>query len=166
MGQLRTRGAVAAAGMVVVAAAVLVPGTARADESPTIDDRATLGRAKLVSPDAVRVTFRLTCPRGDTFQAFMVTLQTVPTDWPVPTTSDVTASGGTSGTCRGRSQRVTVDLVNRGSDYVGEPVAVPLRKGCGLEYGVTSSGTGWDVAFDRGGADGGPDGPGPALCFR
>ncbi len=159
MMRVLTRRGVAAA---VAAAVVLVPGIAHADESPTIDDSATLRKATLVSPDEVRVTFRLTCPRGDTYQAFMVALQTVPASWPVPTTSDIMASGSATGTCRGKPQRVRLLLTNRGSDYFGEPVAVPLRKGCGIEYGVAFTGTDWSVAFDRGGADGG----GPPLCFR
>ncbi|WP_148614771.1 hypothetical protein [Nocardioides rubriscoriae] len=162
MRDLRSMGVAAA----LAAAVVLVPGTAHADESPTINDTATLGQAKLAGPDEVRARFRLTCPRGDTFSAFMVGLQAVPASWPVPVTSDVAASGDATGTCRGTPQQVTISLVNHGTDYFGEPVYVALHKGCSIEYGVTFTGPDWFVAFDRGGADGGPDGPGPALCYR
>ena len=152
------RGMKRLAAMAVIAAAVVpVPGVAQAAErSPS----AELLGAKLVSPDAVDVRFRLTCPKRDTYTVSMLTLQAAPPE--IPTNSDVKAVGTGTGTCKGSPQLVTLRLINGGSDYQGEPVSVPLRKGCGIEYGVTFTGTDWQVAFDAGGATGG----GPPLCFK
>lgn len=156
----RTRIATAVA---LASAALTAPAVAQADESPDIDDTATLLGAKVVAHGrAAVVRFLLTCPSGDTYTARVLTLQATSS----PATSDVLASGTSSGVCKGRPQQVKVRVVNRGTDILGEPYYVPLVRGCGIEYGVSFTGPDWVVAFDRGGADGGPDGPGPALCFR
>lgn len=135
----------------------------------------TLLGAKVVANGAkVKVEFSVTCPAGTTWNGSMLTLQAVP----YPYISDVLAStdGDQAGRCTGKPRKVKLTLVNQGTelgifdpvtgDLIGsEPAYVPLRSGCGIEYGVTFYGQNWDVAFDVGGADGGPDGPGPALCF-
>jgi hypothetical protein len=135
----------------------------------------TLLDARVVANGAkVKVEFTVTCPAGTTWNGSMLTLQAVP----YPYISDVLAStgGDQDGRCKGKPQKVKLTLVNRGTELgifdpvtgelIGsEPAYVPLHSGCGIEYGVTFYGENWDVAFDVGGADGGPDGPGPALCF-
>jgi hypothetical protein len=121
---------------------------ATADESPGIDDHATLLGGRVVHHGGgARLDLRLTCPKGDRYQAHIT----------IVLASDAVASGSRSGTCQGRKQQITVRLAAQEGP--------PLTPGCDAEYGVTITGRTFSIAFDRGGADGGPDGPGPVLCL-
>ncbi|GAB7190516.1 hypothetical protein NUM3379_12220 [Kineococcus sp. NUM-3379] len=155
--------------------ALLAPAsTVLADESPGIDDTATLvGGTVRPHGRSARVEFTLKCPRGDRWTAslFMVLVGSGAPD-------DITARTWTpdpSGTCYGVRQKVRLTVHSqpvRVWDYSTDPPVLvseqvyPIPRNCSAEYGVTFTGTGWHVAFDRGGADGGPDGPGPRLCLR
>ena len=176
MTRTRTRTArtvlAATAGSLGLTLGVTGPALASTPEAP--HDVTLLGAKVIANGAKVKVEFDVTCPAGTTWNGSMLTLQAVP----YPYISDVRASTGgyQTGHCNGKVQKVKLTLVNRGTErgifdpetgaLIGsEPAYVPLHPGCGIEYGVAFYGEGWDVAFDVGGADGGPDGPGPALCF-
>jgi hypothetical protein len=134
---------------------------AAADESPGIRDTGVLQRATVnATGAAARVYLRVRCPRGDRFHSSAVLLQAAS----APATSDVTATGNTSGTCTGRMQSVVIRAVNRGTDILGTPYYVPLHEGCGIEYAISVWGSRWSIDFARGAADAGPDGS-RRLCL-
>jgi hypothetical protein len=140
---------------------------ASADESPTINDHATLKSGKVTKQGNNRVVLNLTCPKGDSFTASMTAL-TVGSAAPDDIFSSNRGSE-TTGTCAGKRQRITLLLVTQPIDGV----LYPAPRNCSAEYGVEILGPSpaggaprWSIAFDRGGADGGPDGPGPQLCLR
>ncbi len=137
------------------------------DESPALNDVATLRSGTVTSAGNISVSLNLTCPKADSFTASMLT-RTVGSGAPDDIVS--TNSGSeTTGTCTGRRQTITLLLITQPIDGV----LYPAPRNCSAEYGVIIDGPErddssprWTVAFDRGGADGGPDGPGPALCLK
>lgn len=137
------------------------------DESPTINDVATLRSGKVTQEGNITVSLNLTCPKADSFIALMSTL-TVGSSAPDDILSTNRGSE-TTGTCTGKRQTIKLLLVTQ---PIGG-VLYPAPRNCSAEYGVIIDGPlqgenspRWTVAFDRGGADGGPDGPGPTLCLK
>ncbi|MGZ5415868.1 MAG: hypothetical protein ACXWDI_01700 [Nocardioides sp.] len=137
------------------------------DESPAINDVATLRSGKVTDEGHIKVSLNLTCPEQDSFMASMVTL-TIGSGAP----DDIVSSNRdseTTGTCTGERQTVKLLLITQPIDGV----FYPAPKNCSAEYGVTIDGPAqddtsprWTVRFDKGGADGGEDGPGPQLCLQ
>jgi hypothetical protein len=143
--------------------AALAP-PASADESPGILDAATIQSAKVTKSGDVDVRLNLICPKKDTYYAFMSML-TVGSGAPDDIFS--TTGGEVTGVCKGKLQTITLHLTTQPIDGV----LYPAPRNCSPEYGVSihspgqAPGAGWSIDFDRGGADGGPDGPGPQLCL-
>jgi hypothetical protein len=122
--------------------------SASADESPGVDDHAALLGGRVTQHGAgARLDLRLVCPKGDRYAASIT----------IVLASDAVATGSRSGHCQGDEQKLTLRLKTQDGP--------PLTPGCDAEYGVTITGHTFSIAFDRGGADGGPDGPGPVLCL-
>ena len=154
-------------GVLTLLSGGVVTQAAVADESPTINDTATLKSGKVTKQGNIRVTLSLTCPKGDSFTASMSALTVRP-----GAPDDIFSSNRgseTTGTCAGKRQRITLLLVTQPINGV----LYPAPRNCSAEYGVEILGPSlpdgsprWSIAFDRGGADGGPDGPGPQLCLR
>lgn len=137
------------------------------DESPAINDVATLRSGKVTEDGNVSVSMNLTCPKEDSFTASMVTL-TIGSGAPDDIVSRNVGSE-TTGTCTGKRQTIELLLITEPI----EGVLYPAPKNCSAEYGVgidgpdqDDSSPGWMIRFDKGGADGGPDGPGPTLCLQ
>lgn len=137
------------------------------DESPAINDVATLRSGKVTQEGNISVSLNLTCPKADSFTASMTTL-TVGSGAPDDIVSSNRGSE-TTGTCTGKRQTIKLLLITQPIDGV----LYPAPRNCSAEYGVIVMGPAqgdnvprWMVSFDRGGADGGPDGPGPRLCLK
>jgi hypothetical protein len=136
------------------------------DESPSINDVATLRSGEVTEEGNIEVAMNLTCPAGDSFTASMLTL-TIGSGAPDDIVSSNQGSE-TTGTCTGERQTIELLLITRPIDGV----FYPAPKNCSAEYGVAIDGPPedddsprWAIAFDLGGADGGRDGPGPRLCL-
>ncbi|MGO4254887.1 hypothetical protein [Marmoricola sp. RAF53] len=142
-------------------AALFLTPAAQADESPGINDTATLVKGTVTRSGDIRVVLRLTCPKRDRWTASMTAL-TIGSGAPDDIFSSTDRANPPSGRCSGRADRIVLKLVTQPINGV----FYPAPRNCSAEYGVTISGAGWDIAFDRGGADGGPDGPGPVLCLQ
>lgn len=146
---------VAAVGTALIG--TLAPSAA-AVEKPT---SAEIQQAKVTSEGHVRVKARLRCPAGTTWTASM-TIMSVSPDAPEDIRSSTSWENPPTGRCSGRPERVTMLLITvpiQGTFY-------PAPTNCSPEYGVTFRSETWSISFDRGGADGGPDGPGDELCLR
>lgn len=147
--------------VIPLASVFLASPASAADESPGINDHAWLAYGRVTPNGDIKATFILRCPRHDRWTASMTAL-TIGSGAPDDIVSFTNRVTPPHGTCTGRLQLVTLRLVTQPIDGT----LYPAPRNCSAEYGVTFTGTGWQVAFDRGGADGGPDGPGPQLCLH
>lgn len=142
-------------------AALFLTPAANADESPGINDTATLVKGTVTKNGDIKVVLRLTCPKKDRWTASMTSL-TVGSGAPDDIFSTTDRTNPPTGRCTGKPDRIVLLLVTQPINGV----FYPAPRNCSAEYGVNIDGTGWSIAFDRGGADGGPDGPGPQLCLQ
>ena len=154
----RSLAVLASFGLTTSLAVLAPPASANSDdESPTVKDTAVLKGGKVIGRDDIKVRFTLTCPQGDRWAASMVTL-TVGSGAP----DDIVSRSEASGRCQGKPQKMKIRLATQPIDGT----LYPAPENCSAEYGVRFTGPDWEVAFDRSGADGRPDGPGPQLCLR